>query len=339
MKIFVAGASGAVGTVLVPLLIADGHSVTASAHNPEKLDALRALGAEAVALNGLNRNQVIQTVDAARPDVVIHEMTALSAMTSVKNFDKEFELTNRLRTEGTDNLLAGARAAGASRFIAQSYTGWPNERTGGPVKTEDDPLDSNPPESMAKTLTAIRALEAMVLSARGVVGIVLRYGSFYGPGTSISADGNIVEQVRRRRFPIVGEGTGVWSFLHITDAAEATRIAVDGAPAGIYNIVDDEPAEVRVWLPELAKAVGAKPPIHVPAWLARPAIGETGIMLMNEIRGSSNAKAKRELDWQPRFASWRQGFRNGLSPDTAASGSSSAPGTQAAARAAGSGKA
>lgn len=314
MKIFIAGASGVIGRKLVPLLVADGHRVVATARDPQKLDSLRALGAEAVAMDGLDRLAVIRAVDGARPDVVIHQMTALSSMTSVKDFDKEFALTNRLRIEGTENLLAGARAAGATRFIAQSYTGWPNERKGSRVKTETDPLDSDPPANISKTLAAIRALEAIVMSSPGIVGVVLRYGSFYGPGTSIAADGHIVEIVRKRRFPLVGDGAGVWSFLHIEDATEATRIAVDSASAGIYNIVDDDPAEVRVWLPELASILGAKAPLHVPAWLARPAIGETGVMFMTEIRGSSNANAKHELDWQPKFASWREGFRTLLAP-------------------------
>jgi 2-alkyl-3-oxoalkanoate reductase len=221
-------------------------------------------------------------------------------------------VTNRLRTEGTRNLLRAAVAAKARRFIAQSFAGWPFAREGGPVKTEEDPLDPNSPQKARQTLGAIRELESMVTTAGGLEGVVLRYGALYGPGTAISQDGTVVELVRRRRLPIIGSGAGIWSFVHIGDAAAATGIAVERGMPGIYNIVDDEPAPVSQWLPELAAAVGAKPPYRIPAWLGGLVIGNQGLAMMTESRGGSNAKAKRELGWEPVFASWRAGFRRGL---------------------------
>jgi 2-alkyl-3-oxoalkanoate reductase len=312
VKIFLAGATGAVGKRLVPLLVAGGHRVVASTRTSNKREALRAAGAEPVILDVLDRDAVLNAVVAAGPDVVIHQVTALAGVRSFKNFDREFALTNALRTEGTTHLLSAAHAAGALRFIAQSYTGWPNIREGGRVKTEDDPLDSRPPRTMTQTLDAIRRLEATVSSLSGLTGIVLRYGSFYGPGTSLGIDGEITQMIRQRKFPIVGGGNGVWSFTHIDDAAGVVRLVVEQGAGGIYNIVDDEPAEVSVWLPELARAIGARPPYRVPAWLVRPIIGEAMLEIMTSARGSSNAKAKRVLGWQPIYASWRDGFRRGL---------------------------
>jgi 2-alkyl-3-oxoalkanoate reductase len=314
VKIFLAGATGAVGAQLVPLLVAAGHQVVASTRTSAKLAPLRAAGTEPVLLDVLDRGAVLSAVTAARPDAVLHQATALAAVRRYKDFDHEFAITNALRTEGTSNLLAAARAAGTRRFVAQSYTGWPNVRRGGRVKTEDDPLDPDPPPTMRRTLDAIRRLEAAVTGADGLTGIVLRYGSFYGPGTSLGADGDITELVRRRRLPIVGGGTGVWSFTHIVDAAAAALRAAEQGSGGIYNIVDDDPAEVSVWLPELARALGAKPPRRVPAWLVRPIIGDAMVAMMTTVRGSSNAKAKRMLGWQPRYTSWRDGFRRGLGP-------------------------
>jgi nucleoside-diphosphate-sugar epimerase len=312
MRVFLAGATGAIGKRLVPLLVAGGHQVVASTRTSSKCQALRAAGAEPVIVDVLDRDAAMRAVVAARLDAVIHQATALAAVRSFKNFDREFAVTNALRTEGTAHLLAAAHAAGARRFIAQSYTGWPNIREGGRVKTEDDPLDPNPPGTMMQTLEAIRHLEAAVSSLSGMTGVVLRYGSFYGPGTSLGSDGDVTQMVRRRKFPIVGRGTGVWSFTHIDDAATAARLVVERGPGGIYNVVDDEPAEVSVWLPELARAIGAKPPYRVPAWLARPMIGEALFEMVTSARGSSNAKAKRVLGWQPIYASWRDGFRRGL---------------------------
>jgi nucleoside-diphosphate-sugar epimerase len=315
VKIFLAGATGAVGKRLVPLLVSGGHQVTASTRTREKMDGLRAAGAEPVVVDALDRDAVMKTIVAARPDVVVHQMTALARMRSLKKFDEEFALTNRLRTAGTEYLLAAARTVGVRRFVAQSYTGWANLREGGRVKTEDDPLDPNPPQAMRRTLDALRQLEAMVAAASGMMGIILRYGTFYGPGTSIALDGDIVGLVRQRKFPIFGNGAGMWSFTHIDDAANATRLAIERGPSGIYNIVDDEPAEVSVWLPELARVVGAKPPYHVPAWLGRLLIGEAGMSMMTKARGSSNAKAKRVLSWQPIYPSWRDGVRRGLAAE------------------------
>jgi nucleoside-diphosphate-sugar epimerase len=320
MKIFLAGGTGAIGKSLVPLLVGHGHRVFATTRRPEKAAGLRAAGAEPVVVNALDRDKLIQAVGSARPDVVVHQMTALAGVTSLRTLDEALALTNRLRTEGTEYLLDAARAAGALRFVAQSFTGWPNSREGSRLKSETDPLDAHPARHTERTLEAIRRLESMVLASpsSGPAGVVLRYGAFYGPGTGIEPGGDLLEMVRKRRLPVVGRGAGVWSFLHIADAAEATRLAIEGGPAGLYNVVDDDPAEVVAWLPELARAVGAKPPYHVPAWLGRLAIGEAGVRMMTEQHGSSNAKAKRLLGWQPAWASWRQGFRRGLAPARAA---------------------
>ncbi len=321
MRIFLAGATGVIGKRLVPMLISGGHHVIAATRTPDKVTGLRALGAEPVVVDALDRAVVMKAIASARPDVIVHQMTALARMGNLKNLDKEFALTNKLRTEGTEYLLAAAREVGVRKFVAQSYTGWPNIREGGRIKTEDDPLDPSPPQAMRRTLAAIGQLEAIVARATGLSGIVLRYGSFYGPGTAIALDGVIVEMVRQRKFPIVGGGGGVWSFVHIDDAASATRLAIEQGPAGIFNIVDDEPAEVAVWLPELARAVGGKPPYHLPTWLGRVMIGESGVSMMTQVRGSSNAKAKQMLGWRLRFPTWREGFRQGLNaPQPGASG-------------------
>jgi nucleoside-diphosphate-sugar epimerase len=310
MRIFLAGGSGAVGKRLIPMLAAAGHQVTATTRLARKTSDLKLLGTERpVVMDGLNRGEVLNSVLTARPDVIIHEMTALSSFKNYKDIDHELAVTNRLRTEGTEHLLEAARQAGVTKFIAQSYSGWPNARTGSKIKTEEDPLDPNPPKKMARTLEAIKRQEELVTSANG---LILRYGSFYGPGTSISRDGDVVQILRQGKLPLIGNGHGVWSFLHIDDAARATKLAMELDAKGIYNIVDDEPAEVRVWLPELADAVGTKPPKWIPAWLASFSVGETGVSIMTKVRGSSNEKAKRELGWHPQFASWRDGFRRGL---------------------------
>jgi nucleoside-diphosphate-sugar epimerase len=247
-------------------------------------------------------------VAEAEPDVIVHELTALSGVTDMRRFDREFALTNRLRTEGTDHLLAAGRAIGVERFVAQSYAGWPFARTGDAVKREDDPLDPSPADAMRETHAAIRYLEQAVLGADWTEGVVLRYGGFYGPGTSFAAGGDHLEMIRRRKFPVVGSGAGVWSFVHIEDAADATVLAVDRGRRGIYNVVDDDPAPVAEWLPAAAAAAGAKPPRHVPLWLGRALAGEAAAVMMTEVRGASNEKAKRELGWQPAHASWREGF-------------------------------
>jgi len=312
MKVFVAGASGAIGRHLVPLLVAGGYEVVAMTRSPDKAESLRASGAEAVVADGLDRVAVEQAVMRAEPEVVIHQMTALTGANSFKKFDHEFATTNELRTKGTDHLLDAARRSGVRRFIAQSFGAWNYERTGSDLKTEEHPLDPRPPVNQTQSQEAIRHLEGAVVGAEGVDGIALRYGFFYGPGTGLAVDGDIVKLVLKRRLPIVGDGAGVWSFIHIKDAALATIAAVEGGSRGIYNIVDDEPAPVAVWLPELARVLGARPPRRIPIWLGRIAIGEVGISMMTQIRGTSNAKADRELGWQPTYKSWRDGFRNGL---------------------------
>jgi nucleoside-diphosphate-sugar epimerase len=311
MKIFVAGATGAIGKRLVPALVAAGHDVVGLTRSPEKVDELRGMGAEPVVADALDKAAVNKAVTDASPEVVIHQLTAIPANLDFRKIDQAFAATNRLRTEGTDLLVEAARAAGARRFIAQSYAPLIYERTGGPVKTEDDPLDTKPAASFRGTLDALKYLEQAVLSADGLEGVVLRYGGFYGPGTSLANGGSMVEPVRKRQFPIVGKGEGVWSFIHIDDAAAATVAAVERG-RGVYNITDDEPAPVSEWLPYLADAIGARRPWKVPVFLGRIFAGEAGIVMMTEARGASNARAKREIGWQPRYASWREGFRTGL---------------------------
>jgi nucleoside-diphosphate-sugar epimerase len=308
MRVFVAGAAGAIGRQLLPQLRAQGHSVTAATRTPGKLALLRELGAEPVAMDGLDAMAVGEAVARAEPDAVIHQMTALAAGTDLRHFDTTFAVTNRLRTAGTDHLLAAAAAAGVRRFIAQSYTGWPNIRTGSRVKTEDEPLDPHPPAAQRESLAAISRLERTVLAATTLHPIVLRYGSLYGPGAS----GELISMIRKRRVPVIGDGAGIWSFLHVHDAASATVSALNDGEPGVYNVVDDDPASVAEWLPFLARAVGAKPPRRVPVWLGRLAAGRVGVSMMTQIRGSSNAKAKRSLGWQPAWPSWRQGFAGGL---------------------------
>jgi len=308
MKILLAGATGALGKQLVPRLVASGHEVVGMTRLASKRDALRALGATPVVADALDPDAVARAVGEAEPDVIVHQLTALSGPLDMRHFDRSFAQTNLLRTEGTDHLLAAGRAVGVRRFVAQSYAGWPFARSGGPVKSEDDPLDPTPPDAMRRTLDAIRHLEDAVTSADWTQGVVLRYGGFYGPGTSLGADGDQVAEIRKRRFPVVGGGGGVWSFVHIEDAADATLAAVQRGRAGIYNIVDDDPAEVAQWLPALASALGAKPPHRVPRSLGRLLAGEPATVMMTEVRGASNAKAKRELGWQPSHPSWRNGF-------------------------------
>jgi 2-alkyl-3-oxoalkanoate reductase len=304
MRVFVTGATGALGQHLVPRLVAAGHKVTATTRTPGKAGQLRQAGAEPVVLDGLDREAVIAAVRAAAPEVVVHQMTAMADMRSLRNPDRLFAATNELRTRGTDNLLAAAAGAGTRRVIAQGYTGWPNERSGGKVKTEEDPLDSRPVPSAARTMEAIRQVEKTV-PLTAPEGIVLRYGSFYGPGASDV----LLEVVRKRQMPVIGGGTGIWSFIEITDAAAATAAAVDRGLPGVYNVVDSDPAPVSEWLPYLAGVAGAKPPLRLPAWLGRPLAGEFVMAQMTSVRGSSNERARTVLGWEPRYASWREGFR------------------------------
>lgn len=306
MRVFLAGATGAIGSRLVPQLVARGHSVVATTRSESKFDALSRLGAEPVEVNGLDAAAVGEAVATAEPDVIVHQMTALAGAADLRHFDRTFATTNQLRTVGTDHLLAAARAAGVGRFVVQSFTGWPNERVGGPVKTEDDPFDPHPAKEQRESLAAIRHLERAVLDAP-LDGVVLRYGMFYGPGAS----DEMFELIRKRRMPIAGDGGAIWSMIHLDDAASATVAALERGH-GIYNIVDDDPAPAGEVLTALAEIIGAKPPRHVPVWLVRLAAGEVGVSYLTQIRGSSNAKAKRELGWAPHWSTWRDGSRDGL---------------------------
>jgi len=313
MRIFVAGATGVIGSRLVPALIAAGHQVVGTTRWADRAARLRAVGAEPVVVDPLDRDAVTAVVLNARPTVVMHQLTALTGVVRrLRNFDREFAATNRLRTVGLDNLLAAAIAAGAERFIAQSYAGWPYAQTGGPVKTEADPLTREPPAPARQSLAAIRHLETQVTGPTGLTGVVLRYGALYGPGTGLEHGGPMLELLRRRRLPIVGDGGGVWSFLHVEDAVGATVAAVDRGPAGIYNVTDDEPAPVARWLPYLAERIGAPPPRRVPRWLALPWLGRQGVAMMTTARGADNHRARSELDWHLTFPTWREGFRTGL---------------------------
>lgn len=303
MRVFVAGATGVIGQYLVPGLITGGHEVTASTRSPLKANQLKTQGATPVIVDGLDREAVLKAVTAAQPEVIIHQMTALTSMKSFRNFDKEFAVTNELRSKGTDYLLEAATQAGTRRFIAQSFVGWTNAREGSQVKTEQDPLDPHPLAVTASTLAAIRHLEETVPKTVPE-GLVLRYGILYGHGASDA----MLEAVRKRQIPIVGGGTGIWSFTEVTDAAAATVAATTCGPPGIYNVVDDDPAPVAQWLPYLASSLGVKPPMHAPAWLGRLLGGEMTVSMMTEVRGASNEKAKRELGWTPKYPSWRDGF-------------------------------
>jgi nucleoside-diphosphate-sugar epimerase len=300
MRVFVAGASGAIGTRLVPQLVERGHEVVGTHRSPGNADRVWALGATPVALDLLDARAVRAAVLEAQPDAIVHQATALAGLKNLRNFDRTFAQTNRLRTEGTDALLAAAREAGVRRFVAQSFASYRNERSGGPVKTEDDPLDPDPLPTASQSAAAMRYLDEAVTGAGG---IALRYGGFYG-----APDDELVAAVRKRLFPIVGDGGGVTSFIHLDDAAAATVLALEYDQPGIFNIVDDEPAPIREWLPVLADVLGAKPPRHVPRWLARVFAGEFLATMATEGRGASNARAKRELGWTLRYPSWRQGF-------------------------------
>jgi nucleoside-diphosphate-sugar epimerase len=306
MRVFVAGATGAIGRQLVPRLVAAGHEVHGMTRSESKQAMLSELGAVPVVADALDPDQVAEAVGRARPDVIVHQLTAIGAV-DTRHMDRDFAQTNRLRTEGTDYLLSAGQAVGVRRFVAQSNIAL-YARTGGPVKTEEDTFDPSPAPKMRKNLEAILHLEEAVLGARWTEGIVLRYGWFYGPGTSLTPGSPESELIRKRKFPVVGDGGGVWSFIHVADAAEATVAAVERGSRGVYNVVDDDPAPVAEWLPALAQTLGAKKPMPVPRFIGRLFAGEAGVVMMTEIRGASNAKAKRELRWRPAHPSWRQGF-------------------------------
>jgi nucleoside-diphosphate-sugar epimerase len=302
MRVFIAGGTGVVGRGLVPLLVERGYEVTATTRTPGKVELLRRLGAEAVVVDALDEAALHRAVLAARPEVVVHQLTALAGI-DYRRFDESFATTNELRTRGTDALLAAAREAGARRIVAQSYFS---------VTLPD------PPAAMQRTVEAMRHVESTVTGAEDLQGLVLRYGGFYGPGTSLAVDGEVVELLRRRRYPIVGDGGGVWSFVHADDVATATLAAVESNATGTLDVVDDEPAAVAEWLPALADAVGAPSPRRVPVWLGRLLAGDAIVAMSTALQGTSNVEAKRVLDWSPRWPSWREGFRRGLGDPEAA---------------------
>ena len=308
MRVFVAGATGAIGRQLVPRLIAAGHDVHGMTHAESRQALLYELGAVPVVADALDPDQVAEAVARARPEVIVHQLTAIGAV-DTRHMERDFAQTNGLRVEGTDNLLSAGQAVGVRRFVAQGVAAYgAYVRTGGPVKTEEDPFDPTPPREMRANLAALRHLEDAVLGAGWTEGIVLRYGVFYGPGTSLAPGAEQFELVRKRKYPVVGDGGGVWSFIHVADAADATVAAIEHGSRGVYNVVDDEPAPVAEWLPALAQTLGAKKPMRVPRFVGRLAAGEAGLVMMTDIRGASNAKAKRELAWHPQHPSWREGF-------------------------------
>ncbi|HTF07480.1 MAG TPA: NAD(P)-dependent oxidoreductase [Asanoa sp.] len=313
MKIFVAGAAGAIGSHLVPQLVARGHEVVGTTRSVARTGAVRALGAEPVVVDALDPDSVADAVAKAAPEVIVHQLTALSGPPDFRHVKRMAAATNRLRTEGTDHLLAAARAVGVRAFVAQSNCAW-MERTGGPVADENSRIEPHPPADAESAVAALRHLEDAVTGINWADGIALRYGGFYGPGTGMESapDGVMAGLIRKRRFPIVGGGGGVWSLVHIADAASATVAAIERGKRGIYHVADDEPAAVRDWLPELARALGAKPPRRVPGWLVRMVAGKAAVDMMTRARGVSSEKAKRELGWTPRYPSWRTGFNEGL---------------------------
>ncbi|HZE05855.1 MAG TPA: NAD(P)-dependent oxidoreductase [Solirubrobacteraceae bacterium] len=308
MRVFVAGATGAIGKQLVPRLIAAGHEVHAMTRSESKREMLYEMGATPVVADALDGDQVAAAVARADPEVIVHQLTAIGAL-DMRHFDRDFAQTNRLRTEGTNHLLSAGQAVGVRRFVAQGVAAYGMYgRAGKPVKSEDDQLDSNPVAAMRETLAAVRYLEQAVLGADWTEGIVLRYGAFYGPGTSLAPGEAQFELVRQRKFPLVGNGRGIWSFIHVADAADATLAAIERGTRGVYNVVDDDPAPVAEWLPRLAGKLGAKKPMHVPRLVGRLFAGKAGVAMMTQIRGASNAKARRELGWEPAHPSWRDGF-------------------------------
>ncbi len=310
MRIFIAGASGAVGTALVPSLVESGHTPIAMIRTQEGAARLKSFGATTVLGDGLNRESVVRAMSEARPDVVIHVMTALRGVQDYKNFDKSFAKTNLLRTAGTDNLLYAAREAGVRKFVAHSFAGWNYARDGSAAKRESDPFDAHPPSSQTASLQALIHLERAVLeNGGGLSPLVLRCANLYGPNTAIAPDGDLVTLIRKRQMPIVGAGSGIWSFIHVADAAAATVQAINADAEGVFNVADDEPVQTSVWIPELADIVKAGKPMRVPTFVGRWAAGEAGVSMMTMVRGASNAKARKELSWRPRYASWREGFR------------------------------
>ncbi len=311
MRVLVAGASGAIGRPLLPRLLRDGHTVIGMSRSPKGADAIGALGAQPLVCDALDPDAVMSAVAGVAPDAIIHQLTALPAAIEPRRLGRQLAATDRLRREGTRNLVDAALAAGTRRFVAQSVA-FMYAPAGGPVKSEEDPLYLDAPPTLAPSIEAVAELERIVRQTPGIDGLVLRYGYFYGPGTAYAADGSIAAQVRRRRFPIVGAGTGTYSFVHVEDAADATALALGRGAPGVYNVVDDEPAAVSAWLPAYAAAIGAPPPRRVPELVARVVAGSVAVYQLNHLRGATNAKAMRELGWTPAHPSWRTGFRAAL---------------------------
>jgi nucleoside-diphosphate-sugar epimerase len=314
MKIFIAGATGALGRQLLPRLVERGHEVAGMTRSDAKQQLVSDLGGQPVIADALDPGSVTEAVTRYEPEAIVHQLTSIPRAPDMRHFARDFAQTNRLRTEGTDHLLAAGRAAGVRRFVAQSYAAGVFARRGGPVKSEEDPLDSSPPDQVRATIEAIRHVEDSVTGADWTEGVALRYGYFYGPGTTLSLgpEGTLVQAIRKRQLPLVGDAQGMWPFIHVEDAAEATVNAIEGRGRGVFNVVDDEPAAVADWLPAAAEAVGAPAPWRVPRWLGRLFAGEFATVMMTEARGASNAKAKQQLAWAPRHASWREGFATGL---------------------------
>jgi len=308
MRIFLAGATGVLGMRLIPRLLERGHKVIGTTTTKDKLSDLKRLGVDPILMDGLDRDSVRSAVSAADPEVVVNEMTALSKVRNYKNFDQEFALTNRLRADGTSHLVAASRQCGVKKIVVQSFAGWPFEQTKAPANSEEAPFERNIPTRMKQSQRAIQAMEETVLSQESPAGVVLRYGYFYGPGTSFDVEGEISKALRKRAFPLIGGGTGVWSLIHVDDAAEATRLAIECAPSGIYNITDDRPSTIGDWLPGLAALLNAKRPMRMPRWVGRFFVGESGLYMMTQARGALNAKAKRVLGWNPAYPDWHSGF-------------------------------
>jgi nucleoside-diphosphate-sugar epimerase len=308
MRVFLAGATGVLGTKLIPKLLERGHDVIGTSNTSNKLSELKRSGVDPLLMDGLDRDSVFTAVSAAAPDVVVNEMTALSRVRNYKNFDHEFALTNRLRVEGTSHLLAASKQYAVKKIVIQSFAGWPFDQTVALANSEEAPFDPGVPVRMRRSQRAIQQMEEMVLSQTVPVAVVLRYGYFYGPGTAFDVNGELSKAIRKRAFPLIGGGSAVWSLIHVDDAAEATRLAIESAPAGIYNITDDKPSTLSEWLPGLADLLNARRPVRIPAWIGRFFVGESGLYLMTQARGARNARAKRVLGWSPAYPDWRSGF-------------------------------
>jgi 2-alkyl-3-oxoalkanoate reductase len=311
MRVFVAGATGAIGRRLVPQLVEAGHQVTAITRSKEKLGMLYELGSEAVLCDVFDATRLGTVVAQAEPEAVINELTDLPQSLNPRKLTEYYAANNRVRREGTSNLLSAARGAGVRRFLIQGAAYW-YAPTGGAVKTEEAPLYLDAPAPIGPAVKTIKEVEEAVLSADGIEGVVLRYGMFYGPGTWYAKEGDVGRQIRKRRYPMIGHGEGTFSFIHIDDAASATVAALERARPGVYNVVDDEPASAAEWMPLYAEALGAKRPPRVPALLARMIAGDALVTWMLGLRGASNEKIKEELGWRPRYKSWRQGFFENL---------------------------